>query len=255
MFLLRFLLTTVGRHSRPDYYLDPTVETSLHHQLKSHYSTSPDQIEVTIGAYRIDVVRGEELIEIQCASLSAIRRKTLDLLQRHDVRIVKPSIHRTRICRRNCRGGDTVSRRLSPRRGHPHEIFEELIYLRDVFPHPRLTLEIPIVDVDQHRWVRKVKGRRRRDPGYVIEDTELTQVHAAIELREAADLWRLLPPAVASQGIPLDELAQAEFNTQDLACSIGCPRWIAQRIAYVMRHAGAIESTSRDKSGVRYRAA
>ncbi len=208
-----------------------------------------------MGAYRIDVVRGDELIEIQCASLSAIRRKTLDLLQRHDVRIVKPSIHRTRICRRNTRGGDTVSRRLSPRRGHPHELFEELIYLRDVFPHPRLTLEIPIIDVDQHRWVRKTKTRRRRDPGYVIEDTELTQVHESIELREPADLWRLLPDEVVPDGVPPTNLSGAEFNTHDLGSAIGCPRWIAQRIAYVMRHAGTIASTSRDKSGVRYRAA
>lgn len=231
------------------------METSLHQQLKSHYAASPDQIEVTIGAYRIDVVRGDELIEIQCASLSAIRRKTLDLLQRHDVRVVKPSIHRTRICRRNSQGGDTVSRRLSPRRGQPHELFEELIYLRDVFPHPRLTLEIPIIDVDQHRWVGKSKTRRRRDPGYVIEDTELTQVHASIELRKPADLWRLLPAKVAPQGTPPLDLSLADFNTYDLATAIGCPRWIAQRIAYVMRHSGAIESTSRDKSGVRYRAA
>ncbi|WP_146389101.1 hypothetical protein [Allorhodopirellula solitaria] len=235
------------------------METSLHHQLKSHYAASPDQIEVAVGAYRIDVVRGEELIEIQCASLSAIRRKTLDLLQRHDVRIVKPSIHRTRICRRDVTGGPTLSRRLSPRRGQPHELFEELIYLRDVFPHPRLTLEIPIVDVDQHRWVRKGKTRRRRDPGYVVEDTELSQVHESIELRDAADLWRLLPGGAGpdpDRGPERDrQLGGDEFNTQDLAASIGCPRWIAQRIAYVMRHAGAIESTSRDKLGVRYRAA
>lgn len=207
-----------------------------------------------MGAYRIDVVRGGELIEIQCASLSAIRRKTLDLLQRHDVRIVKPSIHRTRICRRDRRGGETVSCRLSPRQGQPHELFEELIYLRDVFPHPRLTLEIPIIDVDQHRWVRQAKTRRRRDPGYVVEDTELTRVHASIELREAADLWKLLPAEAAARAVP-PALVSAEFNTHDLATAINCPRWIAQRIAYVMRHSGAIQPTSRDKSGVRYRAA
>jgi len=49
------------------------METSLHQQLKAHYASSSDQIEVAIGAYRIDVVRDSELIEIQCASLSAIR--------------------------------------------------------------------------------------------------------------------------------------------------------------------------------------
>ncbi|MBB3207437.1 hypothetical protein FHS27_003258 [Rhodopirellula rubra] len=236
------------------------METSLHQQLKSHYAATPDQIEVAMGAYRIDVVRGEELIEIQCASLSAIRRKVCDLLKRHDVRIVKPSVARTRICKRERKGGEPVSRRLSPKRGHPHEMFEELIYLRDIFPHPRLTLEIPIVDVNQYRLVTKKKRRRRRDPGYIVEDTELTQVHDSIELREAVDLWRLLADpqeATASDSAALipSHLVDVEFNTLDLAGAIGCARWIAQRIAYVMRHAGAIESTSRDKTGVRYRAA
>ncbi|MFG0286895.1 MAG: hypothetical protein ACF8CQ_01900 [Rhodopirellula sp. JB044] len=237
------------------------METSLHQQLKTHYATSPEQIEVAMGAYRIDVVRGDELIEIQCASLSAIRRKVRDLLRRHDVRIVKPSVSRTRICKREKKGAEPVSRRLSPKKGQVHDLFEELIYLRDVFPHPRLTVEIPIIDVNQYRLVTKKKRRRRwRDPGYIIEDTELTQIHESIELRGAVDLWRLLaePDATtkADGECPVpDHLVDVEFNTLDLANAIGCARWIAQRIAYVMRHAGAIEPTSRDKTGIRYRAA
>lgn len=223
------------------------METSLHQQLKSHYAASPDHIEVALGAYRIDVVRGDELIEIQCASLSAIRKKIIDLLQRHDVRIVKPSVHRTRICKRNVKGGPIVSRRLSPKRGEAYELFEELIYLRGIFPNPRLTLEIPIVDVNQIRWMRKKKSRRRRDPGYVIEDTQLVEVHSSIELVEASDLWRLLPDGVSDNF--------GEFNTQDLATAIGCPRWIAQRIAYVLHHCQAITPTHRNKTGIHYQVA
>lgn len=227
------------------------METSLHQQLKSHYATSPDQIEVAVGGYRIDVVRDHELIEIQCASLSAIRKKIIDLLQRHDVRIVKPSVHRTRICKRDVKGGPIVSNRLSPKCGQVHELFEELIYLRGVFPHPRLTLEIPIVDVNQVRWMRKKKSRRRRDPGFVIEDTQLVEVRSTIELTDAADLWRLLPldsAAVVPAG-------KNEFNTQDLADAVGCPRWIAQRIAYVLHHCQAIAPSHRNKIGVHYQVA
>ncbi|SMP69847.1 hypothetical protein SAMN06265222_112113 [Neorhodopirellula lusitana] len=227
------------------------METSLHQQLKLHYATSPDQIEVTMGAYRIDVIRDDELIEIQCASLSAIRKKILDLLRRHPVRIVKPAIHRTRICKRQIQGGPTTSRRLSPKRGQPHELFEELIYLRGVFPHDNLVLEVPIVDVNQYRWMRKRKSRRRRDPGYVIEDVELDQVHRSIELTTPQDLWKLLP----DEQIP-ESLRDAEsINTLDLAEAINCPRWIAQRIVYVMRHCNALTPTGRDKTGIHYKVA
>jgi len=40
------------------------METSLHRQLKSYYAQSADDTEVRLGRFRIDVVRGDELIEI-----------------------------------------------------------------------------------------------------------------------------------------------------------------------------------------------
>ena len=228
-----------------------SLETSLHQQLKLHYAASADEIEVPLGAYRIDVVRGEELIEIQCASLSAIRKKILDLVQRHQVRVVKPSIHRVRICRRDKTQGPTISRRWSPRRTQLFDLFEDLIYLRGVFPHPNLTLEVPVVEVNQYRWMRKRKSRRRRDPGYVVEDVELHQVLSSIVVREPNDLWKLMP-----DGDLPSELRRAEtISTLALAESIGCPRWIAQRIVYVMRHCEALHVARRDRGGIHYRVA
>lgn len=224
------------------------METSLHQQLKQHYATSPDQMEVTMGRYRIDVVRGDELIEVQCASLSAIRRKVLDLTRRHRVCIVKPLIDRTRICKRTRRNGPFVSRRWSPKRGQLIDLFDELIYLTGVFPLPKLSLEVPIVDVEQHRLVNKTAAkrkrvRRRRDPGYLVQDVSLDQVHNHLRLTTADDLWQLLP----SRPEPAEP-----FNTADLARRFDCPRWIAQKIAYVLRHAGAIEASGRDQQGIRY---
>lgn len=223
------------------------METTLHRQLKSHYAHSAEQIEVVLGKYRIDVIRDDELIEIQCASLSAIRPKIIDLLKRHRVRVIKPTVDRTRICRRLVKLGEPVSRRLSPKRGCTADLFEELIYFRGVFPNENLTLEFPVVDVNQYRFVGRRKKRRRRDPGYVVEDTELTKIHRTIEIHTSAELWCLLPDQAK------ESLGDIEFNTNDLADSIGCARWIAQRVAYVMRHSGAIEAVGRDKNGVRYR--
>ena len=49
------------------------MESSLHQQLKEHYADT-GKTEVRLGDYRIDAIRDGELIEIQCASLSAIRK-------------------------------------------------------------------------------------------------------------------------------------------------------------------------------------
>lgn len=214
------------------------AETTLHRDLKQHYAASDEFTEVVLGDYRIDVVRGEELIEIQCASLSAIRRKTLALVKKHPVRVVKPLVRRTQIHRHRTRRGPVVSTRWSPRRGSTWELFDELIYFTGVFPHPNLVLEVPLIDVAQHRCPR----RRRRGVDYRVLDTALLDVCETREYKTAADLIGLLPGA----------LPKSAFNTAQIAEACDCPRWVAQRAAYVLRHAGALEQVGRDRNGIRY---
>ena len=110
------------------------METSLHRSLKQMYAPCESQTEVKLGSYRIDAVRDDELIEIQFASLSAIRPKIKDLLHKdHLVRVVKPVVVRKRIVRQKKPDGPILSRRLSPKRGELLDFFDELIYFVSVF--------------------------------------------------------------------------------------------------------------------------
>jgi hypothetical protein len=217
------------------------METSLHQQLKRCYADRDDDTEVVMGKYRIDAIRGDELIEVQCASLSAIRRKCHDLLTRHSVRVVKPVIVRTRIARAKKLGGPVMSRRLSPKRGSVLDIFEDLIYFIRIFPNPNLTLELPLVHVEQLRVPAK-KRRRRWRKDYQVQDVRLESIEATIELRQPSDLFRLV-------GISED---LESFNTLDIARATDRPRWVAQQIAYVLRKTGAIEAVDRNRSGIVY---
>ena len=56
------------------------METTLHRQLKDEFCDPGSEIEVKLGRYRIDVVNGKRLIEIQRSGLSSIRDKIADLL-------------------------------------------------------------------------------------------------------------------------------------------------------------------------------
>ncbi|MGB1817327.1 MAG: hypothetical protein ACPHJ3_18335, partial [Rubripirellula sp.] len=87
------------------------METTLHQQLKRRYAQDDDSTEVVLGKYRIDAIRDDELIEVQCASLSAIRDKCRNLLKRHQLRVVKPVVMRTRIAKAKKPGGPVTSRR------------------------------------------------------------------------------------------------------------------------------------------------
>jgi len=215
------------------------METTLHQQLKLSYAEDDSQTEVVMGRYRID-----ELIEVQCASLSAIRDKCQRLLERHQLRVVKPVVLRTRIAKAKKKGGPITSRRMSPKRGSVLDLFDELIYFTRVFPHPNLTIEVPLIHVEQLRVPAK-KRRRRWKKDYAVADVQLESTEGSIELREPADLLKLIQ-------LPED---QEPFNTADLAKSIGRPRWHAQQIAYVLRKTGAIDATGRNRSGIVYQRA
>lgn len=226
------------------------MASSLHEQLKHAYADDPGRTEVVLGEYRIDAMRGDELVEVQCASLAAISEKCNRLLRRHRLCVVKPVVFRTRISKRKVAGGPVVSRRLSPKRGSLLDLFEELIYFTRVFPNPNLTIEVPLVHVEQFRSPRKKKRRRSWQKDFHVDDVRLEKIESTVTLASASDLLDLL-------GIAGDDPLWAgdAFNTADLAKSIGTSRHASQQIAYVLRKTGAIDTIGRKRTGVRYRAA
>ena len=123
------------------------METSLHRQLKALYAAANGLVEQRVGRYRIDVVRGTQLVEIQLASLTAIRDKIATLLKNHDVLVVKPLVVRKHLVKRRRAAGRIVSRRLRPKRRTMLDLFEELVHFTRVYPHARLTLEVALIDV------------------------------------------------------------------------------------------------------------
>ncbi|TWT79249.1 hypothetical protein CA13_06470 [Planctomycetes bacterium CA13] len=217
------------------------METSLHQQLKRCYAADEADTEVVLGAYRIDVIRDDELIEIQCAGLSAIRDKCRDLLKRHRLRVVKPVIARTRIAKAAKAGGPIKSSRMSPKRGNILDVFEDLIYFTRVFPNRNLVFEVPMVHVIETRIPSK-RRRRRWHKDYTVADVALESIGETYEFTQAADLLELV-------NIPV---GTTEFNTSDLARWIDRPRWVAQKIAYVLRHISAIDTVQRKRSGIVY---
>lgn len=226
------------------------METSLHRQLKLRYANSEADTEVVMGDYRIDAIRDDELIEVQCASLSAISAKALTLLQTHRLRVVKPVIYRTRIIKQKSPTGEPYSRRLSPKRGQLVDLFEDLIYFTRVFPHPNLVLEVPIVNVAQTRVPATKKRRRSWHKDFSVHDVELESVVETHEFRVSADLLSVIKlktknPRAKSQA----------FDTATIAAAIDRPRWVAQKVAYVLKKVGAIEQVGRNKAGIRYQPA
>ncbi len=210
------------------------METSLHRQLKAVYADQGARLEAPLGNYRIDVVRDGELIEIQHGSLAAIRDKVRDLLHSHRVLVVKPIVRRKQLVTQDARGGQVIRRRLSPKRGREIDVFHEMVHFTRVFPHPKLIIEVPMVDVEEWRYPGHGRRRRRRSTDYVVEDQRLVGVHSCLRFCDPGDLLRLIPGELPSP-----------FHTAHLACALNVPRWLAQRVAYCLRETGAVSKAGK----------
>lgn len=204
------------------------METSLHRQLKERYADGAAPQEVKLGAYRIDVMHADQLVEIQHGSLAAIRDKISRLLRDHRVLIVKPILARKRILKLKRRGGAIVTERWSPKRGTPLDLFDELVFFTRVFPHDNLTLEVPLVEVEERRFPGHGRKRWRRPNDHQVEDVRLVDVQQVYRFQTALDLRQLLPKQLPEP-----------FHTGHLAEQLSVRRWVAQRIAYCMREMGA----------------
>lgn len=218
------------------------METSLHQQLKEHYAGDEGEIEVRRGRYRIDVVRGKLLIEVQHAGLSSIRDKIRKLCETDRVLVVKPIVVRRRLIKLDRPDGEVVSRRWSPKRGQPADLFDELVHFTRAFPHKRLTLETPLVEVEEVRVPGHGRRRRWRRTDHVVEDQRLASIGESLRFRKAADLWQLVPGKLPSP-----------FDTAELAIAMGVKRWVAQRAAYALREMGAVRQVGKRKGAWLYK--
>ncbi len=221
------------------------MEYSLHRELKTIYAGPKARCEVPLAGFRIDAQRGRQLFEIQHASLAAIRRKVQRLLDdHHPVTVVKPLVARKQILRVDGPGGEVLSRRFSPKRATLLDLFHELVYFVSVFPHARLTIEVPVVEIAERRFATPGRRRRRWVKQYAVDDQQLIRILDTRRLRRSKDLLKLLPQ-------PLPD----EFDTAQLAAHLGIQRWVAQRIAYCLRHAGAVTDVGKRGRSRLYQAA
>jgi len=216
------------------------METTLHRQLKEHYCGPDAEIEVPLGRYRIDIVDGDRLIEVQHSGLSSIRDKVNQLLKDHKVEVIKPLIARKKLVNLSGKDGTELKRRWSPKRCTDLDMFHELMYFTRVFPHRRLTLRMPLIEIEEARYPHKRRNKRRGQ--FKVQDQSLLSVVGERVYETRSDLRKLLPA----------NLPQV-FGTQELSTEMGIDRWFAQRIAYCLRKTGTVKEVGKKGNALQYR--
>ncbi len=211
-------------------------ESSLHAAIKDLVAEPGDRFEQPLEGFVIDVVRGNQLIEIQTGSFGAMGRKLDRLLSEHQIHLVHPIATETWLVRE----GKPV--RKSPKRGSIYSLFEELVRVPTLLDHPHLTLEIVLTQQEKVR-VPDPTARRGRG-GWRTVDRRLRDVVGRQRFDAPADLLQLLPKKLP----PV-------WTTADVASGAGIPRSQAQAMAYCLRANELVEDLGRKRNGVQYQLA
>jgi hypothetical protein len=208
-------------------------EGSLHAGLKQWLWQPGDRVEVPVGGFVVDLVRGNQLIEIQTTSFAAMGRKLDHLLEDHRILLVHPVAAESWLIR------DGMADRRSPKRGDVFSIFDELVSIPTLLDHPNLEIELVLIVEEQLR-ARGASLRRGRG-GWHVVDRRLREVVEVHRLADPSDLVALVP-----------DVLEDGFTTADVArvCRIGRDR--AQKVAYTLRALGFYQQIGRDRSGIRY---
>lgn len=223
----------------PAPHIGTLNEKPLHAALKAAYAQPGDRFEVEVDGFCIDLVRGDLLVEFQTGNFSVLKRKLSALTTDHHVRLVYPIAAAKWIVKLGRRRSRVVSRRKSPKHGCVDDIFEELVSLPALLAAENFSLEVLMIHEEE---VRRQDRRKRRRGGWRTAERRLLEVVDRWVFQTPADLADLLPPDLPEP-----------FTTADIAAALAKPRWLAQKMAYCLREAGAIATDGKRGRASLYR--
>ena len=196
-------------------------------------------MEVEVDGFHIDILRHNLLVEIQTAHFYSLKRKLNLLMERHPLRLVYPIAQEKWIVRLAKDGVTRLGRRKSPKRGNIFHLFGELVSIPEFIINPNFTLEVLLIREEEVRCDDGTGSWRRG--GLRIADHCLIDVLSQHLFKHPADFLRLVPSSLPDP-----------FTTKDLADRIGQPRWVAQEMAYCLRHMGALEVRGKNGNAFLY---
>ena len=208
-------------------------EGSLHAAVKEWYAGPGGRTEEVVDGFVVDVVRDDELVEIQTASFSSAARKLRRLVESHRIALVYPIAVERWLLRVDA-DGVVADRRRSPKRGRPLDIFEELVAFPELVAHPNFRLELLMIREEEIRGPVPAGARYRYPREWWRLDRRLLEVIDTIRVDTPADLLTLLP-----DGLP------SPFTTADIVALSRRSKRLAMRSAYCLSKAGVIACVGR----------
>lgn len=215
-------------------------EKALHMALKAWCLQPGDQTEVPFEGYIIDIVRGEQLIEIQTRNFSAIKAKLLALTAKSPVRLLYPIAQQKWIVKLPANGSAKPSRRKSPKHGTLLHLFDELVSFPELLAHPNFSLHVVSIEEEEARRFDSRRGWRRK--GWITHERRLLRVVEEHRFENPKDLAALIPTSLPET-----------FTTTELASALKTSRRLAQKMAYCLARMNLFTRIGKRGNAILYR--
>jgi len=207
-------------------------ESSLHSTLKDWYSLPGDHLEIDVNGFIVDILRSNELIEIQTGNFSQIKQKILILSEDHLVRLVYPIPYERWIIRVDKNDKRPLSKRKSPKKARYEDIFKEVVFIAHLLPRLNIIIDLVMVR-DELIYIDDGRGSWRRK-GWSILDRKLLEVVDLRKFGTLVDYLNLLP-----QGLP------TQFVVKQLAVASRLSQNLARKMVYSLYRMGGLKRVSK----------
>ena len=208
------------------------VESSLHEAIKDWYSHPGDLFEQWVDGYVVDLVRDGLLIEIQTSNFSAIKDKIINLVAKHNLRLVLPIAKQKWIIKLDSGDREILSRWKSPKKGRIENVFDELVYLPKLIKDSNFSLDVLLIHSEEVLIDDGLGSWRRRK--WSVHDRHLLKVVDNVLFNYPLDFLTLLP-----ENLPVP------FTVAELAKELRLKPSLAQKMVYCLRKMDVIKFTGK----------
>lgn len=203
-------------------------EKTVHAVLKNFYEPDPAHQEIPVEQFVADILRDDEIIEIQTRGFDKMRRKLDTFLLYYPVTIVYPILYTKWLYWIDEATGELSKRRKSPKTGTIYDAIPELYKIRQYLPNHNLHLCLTLIDAEEYRLLNgwsenKKKGSTRYDriPKNIVDEYFIG--------------------TTADYSIFLPEELPVQFTSSDLAKTAHIHRSYAQTTLNILHYLGIVE--------------
>lgn len=214
-------------------------EKTLHAVLKNFYEPDTLHQEIPVENFVADILRDNEIIEIQTRGFDKLRRKLDTFLLFYPVTIVYPIVHTKWLYWIDEKTGEISKKRKSPKKGTLYDAIPELYKIKPYLPNPNLHLCLVFIDVEEYRLLngwshdgKKGSTRYDRIPTKLVDEYYIGCL---------TDYLCLVPDGL-----------KPDFTSRDFASTAHIPLRYAQTTLTILHHIGAIERTGKNGRSYTY---